>query len=926
MAQGIEIKIGLDTKQADKDLAAFKGRFKSAIDSNTAALTALRAAFVGLGVAGAAAFTEMARKAVDAAIAVDKTRNALIALTGSAEAANRKLTELRALAQASPGVTTNFATQLFQQLKAIGGIGDQVINSVIKSLGKLNAVFGDVGPEFARNLIQIFQQGFERSDIKEALTRVPIFEQLLKSAFGTDDPDKLRKLKDAGKITMETFMTGISESINTRFPQVADSIGSQFEKLQDRITQALAPIGDEIIKVLLPVIRSLAQEMERVAPLIARAFKDNEGAIRSMADAIGNVTSQIASLVERLTALDAKIALVRNSIRSYLALLGLLSPGLALQLGLSFERGVIREDDAAAREAGLTRGSPFLTAPDPNRGSPFLSSDARQVLKNAATVASTKNAAGGARRSITQLGGRAPDFGLNDAELIAHEAELARIRQANEAVAARRAAAGLTEGRPAQLAGFNAANLERIRQIEIETLKLEENTAKKAREELKKIEPVLSNSERLMKGLANATITVGDAFERFGENVAQAFGNVRNLFQGLKSAVLGFFNDLIGSTLQNLVKNTLGGLFGGIGGALGRGGGGLGNLFRTPPTFPASVSGGGGGVTGALGSIVSGGGGVGGAAAAGKFSLSGLGASLGAAAPFLGFGIGSSLGGKSRFGQVLGAAGGILGGTLAGVLTGGITNTGIVSAFLGPLGAIAGPLAAGLIVGSILLGKAKQRKADEEASGQMLTQALNAITQLGDGVATGRIDASQAKAIFENQILAEFIQGINTLKTESVRKSRLTNQVADLRRVFSEVIPPAIAQQQARSANALAFSRQIPEFATGGITRGGLAVLHPAEMVLNLQQQTAIARMAGPGIFNAAGVPGVQNNRIFDSGGIMPSSGGPSIVIDELTVVISRLGIGQSEATVIATAGMSSERGRQVTVNNVKVARTNREL
>src|SRR5262249_16174271 len=142
--------------------AANMRQFKSAIDSNTSALNAMRGAMIGVGVAGVAALKEIASKAIDAAIAVDKTRSALIALTGSADAANRTLAELRQLALGSPGVTTTFATQLFQQLRAVGSISDQVTANLTKSLGRLNAVFGIESPTgFARNLTQIFTQGFE---------------------------------------------------------------------------------------------------------------------------------------------------------------------------------------------------------------------------------------------------------------------------------------------------------------------------------------------------------------------------------------------------------------------------------------------------------------------------------------------------------------------------------------------------------------------------------------------------------------------------------------------------------------------------------------------------------------------------------------------------------------------------------------------
>jgi hypothetical protein len=112
-------------------------------------------------------------------------------------------------------------------------------------------------------------------------------------------------------------------------------------------------------------------------------------------------------------------------------------------------------------------------------------------------------------------------------------------------------------------------------------------------------------------------------------------------------------------------------------------------------------------------------------------------------------------------------------------------------------------IGAGLLIGGALLGRAKQRSSDEEAAGQMLTQAIQAIEQLRDAVAADQIDGSQARSIFESQILGQFRAGINTLKTKSVRESRLTNQVSDLRKVFEDNVVPQIAAQQQRRQAAL---------------------------------------------------------------------------------------------------------------------------
>jgi hypothetical protein len=527
--------------------------------------------------------------------------------------------------------------------------------------------------------------------------------------------------------------------------------------------------------------------------------------------------------------------------------------------------------------------------------------------------------------------------------------------------------AGLISGADAQRA-FTAAQAasrdEIIKTLEAQRNSVDANSLEGLQltaqiEQMRMLGVELNNNQRFMRGFNSQIESVGDAFERFGSNVAHAFTNVRDLFNGLKQAVLSFFNDLIGNSLQNLVRGTLGSLFGG------GGGGALGNLFRTPSFAGGGGGGGFGGIAQAFAGALGGGisapasvsnsaistlpgagtfGGVlprpnpgftqaissaafgGAGSAASKFSLSGFGQSLAGAAPLLGLGLGGSLGGQSLAGNILGSAGGFLGGAfLAATVTPGIFSAGAAALFSNPITAIAG---AGLLVGSILLGKASQRHKDEEASGQMLKQAYDALGQLKASIASDAIDGAQARAIFESQILNNFISQINTLKTKSVRESRLKNQVNDLRAAYEAIITPEVAAQAQRRSNAQRFSaidsRLVPQFASGGVVPGQdrgfdsvRAVLRPGEMVLNMQQQASIRAIAGAGIFDRAGVPGINRSGRFDTGGIAPwnsnSSGQGTVVIDRLFINV--------DAEGIAIAGMSGPGGEQIVINHIENVR-----
>lgn len=473
----------------------------------------------------------------------------------------------------------------------------------------------------------------------------------------------------------------------------------------------------------------------------------------------------------------------------------------------------------------------------------------------------------------------------------------------------------------------------------------------------------LNNAGRFMRGFGSEVDTVGDAFERFGQNVSNSFRNVKTLFDGLKNAVKQFFADLVGNSLQQLVRGTLGGLFNQKGLAIA----GSPVNFSTP-NFNPNAGGAASGFPGLLGSIFSGGSGIAiprstsgvgipitiggtgtfgipgiGAAIPGIGQQSGLGGILGKlfggltpggriglGPALLGAGLGAGLGGQSILGNILGGIGGsAVGLGLAfgsSVLGAGGTFGAAALAALGPAALIGAPL----LIGALLLGKAKQRRADESASGDFLQQAIDAINNLKLDVQADRIQGTEARPIFENQILATFIAQINTLKTKSVRESRLTNQVRDLRNLFESSVVPAITAQLLRKTNA---SQLIPEFAFGGMVPGFdrgydsvLSYLRPGEMVLTVNHQNAIKGLAGGDVFNRVGVPDAPMSSVggfpgYAYGGVAPrpisagNGGGNGVFLIELYY-----GMSQSSAEDLLEVAINGERGQnaigRVTVIN----------
>lgn len=1137
--------------------------------------------------------------ALKAAADLDKSRQTLTALTGSVDAANRKLAELRQLAQSAPGVTTSFASELFAQFKALGTIADSSINNVIRSLGRLNAVFSLPDPsQFARNLQQIFTQGFERADIKEALGQVPIFEQLLEQAFGTRDAAKLRQLKEAGKLTAESYFQGISTAINTRFPQVQESILARFQKTKDQLLVSLVPLGEAIITTLQPIIERIIPQIQALLAEFAKLPPSTQEWIVKLgllAVALGPVLAALGSFLTILTSIGGLIgALGGGGLIGALAVLnpatvalGVAAAGAAIGY-FSLQRAIksvsdqadqalrkqreasgefenlagqqitrrggrfidaqqVRAGQAAATAAGgalQTSGVNLLTGepirPETTRPAAAATPASVEAIKraveearklkesllrleqerveqtarllNAETETRTRALKAQFNAGLieyqayyAQLQGLEERRTAIQAEITAAQVELIKreIGQLEQARSTSRGAervdierqllqlyteqrlkvdeltealnqntqaainrvrttvqlaggdvrgpqlsaietpvapgaspqqiaeAGLLDLRRQQVAVENqieqgilsqADGRRQINEIlrqerdlrqsvllsELKQIDLAPERRAQIQLELESIRNLgveLTAAQRFMRGFGSEVDSVGDAFERLGQNLSRSFANVKGLLGNLKQSITQFFRDLLGQGIQRVFQQIFGSItnaiFGGIGSSTARssGGGGAGGaLAGIAGAAAGGIFGGGGG--GGIGGIFGGGGGGGfltpgfgggfpsiggftGPSSAGPPSGASIGGQLGglgglaglfrgpgslfrgfgfgraagsargplaAIAPLLGAQLGAGLGGRSRLGQILGGVGGAalgIGITAAPA----ILATGGSLGFLGLGGLFSNPITAGvgaaLLVGSILLGRSQQRRSDEQQSGVFLQDAVTQIGQLRDQVRSGQLPLSQARQIFESQILATFISNIQTLKTKSVRESRLTNQVRDLRNLFDSTV----ASQASTGAKVNAVNdRLIPEFAMGGIVPGidrgydsVMARVRPGEMVLTRGQQSAIQGLAGPGVFRAAGVPEAAQmsarGPLFANGGMLRTLSQPALVNTPYGTLTGRgsdqpvtldvsmnLVVGREDATRLVVSGQTTSAGQRAVVGIVRKAIIEREF
>lgn len=321
----LTFRLMMDGSQASREIRRVAGDVQQRVQAIASSVQAAGARMQATGARMTAAITlplvGLAAVSIRSAIQLDALRNKLIAVEGSAEAAGKRLKKLHDLANSSVGVTTRAAGEAYAQLSTIGGITEQTIERQIKAVGRLNAAFSiDDQQGFFRNTVQIFQQGFERGDIKEALGRVPIFEQLLESAFGTKDGDKLRALKESGKLTLDAFLSGLAGAVESdpRLARIGESIGVRLTKMMERAELALAPLGQTILDAIepyLPIIIGLIERLSAIFQSLPQSTQFGIVAFGALAAAAGPVTialgfvvSAIGTIIGVLSSIGAPVA------------------------------------------------------------------------------------------------------------------------------------------------------------------------------------------------------------------------------------------------------------------------------------------------------------------------------------------------------------------------------------------------------------------------------------------------------------------------------------------------------------------------------------------------------------------------------------------------------------------------------------------
>lgn len=443
-------------------------------------------------------------------------------------------------------------------------------------------------------------------------------------------------------------------------------------------------------------------------------------------------------------------------------------------------------------------------------------------------------------------------------------------------------------------------------------------------------------------GVIDATFKAIDSgLDRITAKLGIAGDIVKELISGfIRLALSPFFRMLNGGGGGG------GGIFGGGGGFPGAGTGGQGGISSIPGVITNLINSQGGGLStppSTSGGVFSlpgtGGGGIheAGHTAGAVFSRAGLMQSIGGALPFLGLGIGANLGGQSRFGSILGGAGGLIaGGVGAAFLAPSLfAATGTLGS-LGPiaLGLLTNPFTAiaagGLILGAILLSRNAARRKNETAREQLSQEVIAALQGMLSDAQTGKLSLSQATSQF-NELRSRYFESIASFDSKTKRiATEWWNSPEHPPQVFWKQI-----QEAAKSAE-IGINikpRMVPVFATGGWSdkdqlikvRPGEGIRYPGSNVVH----TVFGKDLGYDteyMFAPRGTRILNRSEMntavpMQTGGVIGGSNSdelPELHIDNLSVEIDGEGI--------AKVVISSTQFKNAVVHNVKLGKKEKKI
>lgn len=217
----------------------------------------VRGLIATLGVGGAlsgAGLLAFGVSSIKAASDIDALKRALLAVTGSAEAAERQMARFKRLADRSPVIGLESAIRGGVQLQS-SGFGENESLSIMSTISNAVARGGGTQDGFERvlvNLQQIASQGKLTGDeLRETAAFIPGFRKALLDAFP----------KGTEGLTGLEVIRGIVAEL-AKLPKVGGGVASVFANLGSSGKMAMAAFGDSLNKLVLPVVEKVTSALD----------------------------------------------------------------------------------------------------------------------------------------------------------------------------------------------------------------------------------------------------------------------------------------------------------------------------------------------------------------------------------------------------------------------------------------------------------------------------------------------------------------------------------------------------------------------------------------------------------------------------------------------------------------------------------------
>ena len=349
----LNIRVGIVLKNFDTQLKAAESKLR-AFSDRAAATGRDLSLLVSAPIIGAGA------AALRGAVEFDRLTKALEAISGSSEAAQAQLADLRKIEEL-PGISFEQATKASISLQGLGFSADRARTAIL-GIGNAIATSGGSQANFEgaiRQISQIQAKGrVLQEDISILLENMPVLGRVLQDTFGGSTAEAIRATGVSGGEFVDILLAKLNE-----LPKVQGGLANAFENVGIAAKFAFASIGQEIDKVfgVTDIFKKLGDAINRVADIF-KALDDGTkknilrlaalaaaigpvlviggrlvGAFSGIFQAFNRVTVAVTPLIARMQGLDTKMILTEaqtKSLQRSVRLLRLAFLGIAASIAI----------------------------------------------------------------------------------------------------------------------------------------------------------------------------------------------------------------------------------------------------------------------------------------------------------------------------------------------------------------------------------------------------------------------------------------------------------------------------------------------------------------------------------------------------------------------------------------------------------------